>query len=221
MQHSKIRNLFLPFSLLIISLLLCACGSVDSPEDDPARIMNYPGLEWGMTPEEACTALALQEGNFTQAASNDIVTLTDIRTDAFDGTNALLTLNFQDNNGDGAATLYRIVIAYPQDTDMEAVKNALVKQYGDPAETKENRCTWNSTALHQDIMTQEEAKFLESQGSMASRTLTIPISTIAWTTNDYPGMTIDGSATQNAVYLSSSVSFYAKEDGFHPQMDAQ
>lgn len=218
MKHWKLFSL-----LLAVLLALSACGTQDppsatEPQEPDTWLMNFPGAQWGMDPEELCTALGISEDDCEGGPSGTQYILHGVRSTLFGVENAYLGFFFDDQNGDGTFTLYSVQAYLPADTDMEAVKGAMSEAYGAPAQDGQTNATWNSQALCQDIMTQAEADYLNSLNDMARRTLTTPVTTLTWSTDAYQPFTLDGVSTRNLLIFNSSAAFYTHEGGFTAQI---
>lgn len=207
-------KLFYILLALLLALSLFGCGNKMASENtDPAWGMEYPGLTWGMTPEEVCGALSLSDTDY-EISIGSFYTIHGIRMSAFDVDNAHLALSFQDSNGDGVYSLFLVSVSYPQDADMETVKAAIVQRYGEPVEAVTTHITWDSTALYQDIMSEEEAAFLSEYSETTKESLTKPVTQITWDTKCYPSFTLDGAESGNRVELNSGIGFFTREGGY-------
>lgn len=233
----KVKLLSILFTLLTVLLLGCNAHSpavtTDPPTatDPPIELtpvfdtwtMNFPGTAWGMTPEEVCQALELDEAEYEERKDSSPYSITNVRMNLF-GEDAHITFGFEDQNSDGVYTLSSAQVVYPQKADMAAVKTVMQEWYGDPAESQEaGETLWESEALGQDIMTEAEAEYLRTQNSMAQTELTTPITTIRWTTNFHSirPLTLDGLSTTNVLTFQSGAAFYTKEGGFTSQLEAE
>lgn len=196
-------------------------GWEEKKEGEPdIRTLEFPGLQWGMTPEEAAAALSLKKDSWEEKKEGTYLRLEGIRMALFDGYDSWCTLYFLDQNGDGVYTLCRVLTVFPNGTDMEKVKSAVAKRYGEPSEDSGSRALWNSQALHQDIMTSEEAEFLKNRGMMTESMLAAPVTTISWTTNSYFDYPLDSGTTKNELAFTSAVAFYTREGGYTAQLEA-
>ena len=215
MQKTRICS-----GILVLLLLFSLFGCAASKEPDLSEVMTFPGLAWGMSPEEACSALSLSEGDY-EVRIDRYYSLVNIRTAAYGADNARISLAFDDQNGDGVYTLWNVMVGFPHDTDMEAVKDAMIQLYGEPTEAVAvARATWESEALRQDIMSEEQIAFLRDWNEWTADSLTDPVTVIGWDTMCYPSFKLDGVESRNKVTLDSKYAFHVTEGGFtQQQMD--
>ena len=125
----KRRNILL--ALCAFALLLAACArQVEEPS-----LLNYPLVAWGSTPEEVLDALGLEataEGEVNQLSG----TLFSYQI-GVEGTQFLsipaqnMVLEFRGRTENPAEmTLAQVILRFPADGDMAAVKAAMIQQYG-------------------------------------------------------------------------------------------
>lgn len=205
-------------SILVLAVILCGCDSTAEEEAAP-ELLPFPGISWGMTPEELTAALALEEDSYVQkipeAGENGYWTIREIYRDAF-GAEACLGFQFQDENGDGTYGLCRVSVVYPQDTDMESVRNAMEDIYGEPSETNGTaRVYWNSALLCREIMSEQDLEYLtENSGTGGEEAMESPVTKIQLQTDYRFGATYQAEKTTNVIFLESSYSYYAMEGGY-------
>lgn len=141
--------------LLLLALLLCACGA----NPDPAEELAFPGTRWNMTPEELAAALGLPDGYET--AEKDGAFQIILRGCTAYGASADVVFSFGSYQPSGQFGLEYIQILYPEGTDAQAVRSALVKEYGSPMELSPSRydadyrahtAGWNSSAQVSDVL---------------------------------------------------------------------
>ena len=106
--------------------------STSIPEVDDLSVLNVPGLKWGMTPEEVKAALGVADeqiigegasGNRWRLRVQNITLFGEITMGEF------LFVSFSDNT---PYTLSDVDLYYPDETDMDAIKEALTNTYGAP-----------------------------------------------------------------------------------------
>ncbi len=184
-------------------------------------LMQFPGLQYGMTPEEVIAALSLEEGDYAiRTEGENYLTISQVRMNVFDTENASVGLNFQDYNGDGIYTLLRVIVLLPADTDMDAVKLKMLEQYGDASESSDTTVKWYSSALQQEFMTEEEIQLVSSYSNVGRRVLTDPVTTVILTSKYYSSFELDGKESANVLTFNSQYGFYTMEGGYLPQLEA-
>ncbi len=198
--------------LCALLLLLTGCGGKSKDKPDTWNL-NFPGTHWGMTPAEVQEALSLEPSDYVQRYQ-PVFSMDEVRTDIWDGANASITFMFEDQNGDHIYSLSSVWVLYPLGTDMEAVKKAMIQEYGKPSEDRGERVVWYSEATYGDIMSEEDAAYLRTQLALADRTLSMPIDTISWTTNSYPTYKLDGQDTGYLITFDSATAFFTNEGGY-------
>ncbi len=104
---------------ILLGLFLCGCHSAApaettaSPASPPVVLtmepdpwlMNFPGTQWGMTPDEVIAALSLEDGSYELAEEGNQIR---VRMTLFGVENAYVGFDFDDQNGDGAFTLFAV-----------------------------------------------------------------------------------------------------------------
>lgn len=202
---------------LLLVLALTACAEPGQETSYPPVELQFPGLEWGMNPQELCAALELSEGDYVEATTGEddgeALHVAGVYLDAF-GANAQLDFTFFDYNADGEYCLYQAMLIYPEDADMQAVKAAVTEQYGEPAEQEGNAVHWESKALIQDYMSEEDLAMVELHGEVAKRWAGKPVSGITWTENHPAKLTYDGEETNHVLSFDSEVAKFIREGGY-------
>lgn len=202
---------------LLLVLALTACGEPGEEVSYPPVELQFPGLEWGMTPKEVCAALELSEGDYVEAKTgegdSEALHIAGVYLDAF-GADAQLDFTFFDYNSDGEYCLYQAMLIYPKDADMQAVKAAVTEQYGKPAEQEGNAVNWESEALIQNYMSEEDLAMVELHGDVARRWAGEPVSKITWTENHPAKLTYDGEETNHVLIFNSEVAKFIREGGY-------
>ncbi len=143
--------------LLTLSLLLCACSA--APESDP-KLLEYPGIPWGSSPEQVMEVLNIREADLFQVAEDSESDALDYDTYAFQilglemfgHTSVSAIFQFRDYTRSGNYGLGEIIIYYPdgyhaEAVDRTAVQAELEKLYG-PALEQYNTYTWTGTDLN-------------------------------------------------------------------------
>ncbi len=217
-------------------LLFVGCTAPAAPTDptDPPKpanwLMEYPGLTWGLTPEEARIALDVTN---EQQSTGDYLVLHDIRRTVFGAENADIYLYFGDLNGDDAWHLFQIMVALPHDADLDAIAQQIEAHYGSAPEYTEKemsdtsgfpitarRWNWASDALQQDIMTEDDLKSIKELDEFFQRILTDPATTIALTNNGYFDLTLDGISTRNLLTIRTMFTTYQLEGGYSASLES-
>lgn len=228
----KNRSHRLIATLVLSLLLLVGCTTPAAPTEPPepaSWVMEYPGLRWGMTPDEARTALELTD---EQQSIGDYLVLHDIRMTVFGAENADVYLYFADNNGDDTWLLFRVMAFLPYNTDMEAMAQQIETHYdtatqlteeeklnyaGEPMTAKQWK--WESDALLQDIMSEYDTEFILSKHEHYHSILTDPATTITLDNDGYFDHTLDGMHTKNLLTISSMVTYYQFEGGYRNETE--
>lgn len=228
----KNRNRCL-FLLLLCLLLLVGCTTAPAPTTEPtepaSRFMDFPGLTWGMTPDEAIRALDLTD---VKQTDSDFLVLHNIRMTVFGAENADVYLYFGDRNGDGTHTLHQVMAVLPYNTDMEAVAGQIEAHYGiapeltaqeqldyadNPMTAK--RWQWQSDALQQDIASAYDIETIRALEEHDQSVLTNPVTTVTLDNDDIRDHTLDGMHTKNVLTMTSKISFYQFEGGYSTQAE--
>ena len=127
----------------VILLISCATNPTvnDTTADDPAvedsraALLEFPGLEWGMTPEAVKTALELTEEQivsqkYDEGDENESTCKLSVKNITFlDEEVSLATFQFR-NNGN-SYKLHRIDLYLDENADMNEMNNTLTEAYGE------------------------------------------------------------------------------------------
>ena len=132
-------------AVMVCTILLISCatnpkvtiptGDEPAVEDSQAALLEFPGLKWGMTPEEVKTALELTEEQivsqkYSEGDENESTCRLSVKNTTFlDEEVSLATFQFS-NNGKGYK-LHRIDLYLDEDVDMNEMNNALTEVYGE------------------------------------------------------------------------------------------
>ncbi len=228
----KNRNRCL-FLLLLCLLFLVGCTANPAPTTEPtepaSRFMDFPGLTWGMTPDEAIRALELTDA---QQANSDSLVLHNIRMTVFGAENADVYLYFGDRNGDGIHTLHQVMVILPHNTDMDALAQQIEAHYGiAPELTAQEQLDyagspmtaklwkWQSEAVHQDIASAYDIETILALDEQYQSILTDPVTNIILDNDDIRDHTLDGMHTKNVLTMTSKISFYQFEGGYSTQTE--
>lgn len=209
---------------LLAAALLAGCNQAapqEKEQQDP-RLLNFPGLEWGMTPDEV-RAIHPLENEQKMEESLEIWDHIAVHggMEFFGVEGAYVIFHFCDSNFDGTFHLRMVDVRLPASTDMDAVRDAMAEYYGTPSEDSTARVTWESEILCQDIMSEEDLAFIKTQNDYAQTVLTEPVTTIVRSTNAYMAYTFpDGVASKNSVGYNSSYAYYAYEGGLASMREA-
>ena len=127
------------FWIVIAAVALCivvaVCFLTDPKEAKPdVSILEFPGLKWGMTPEEVKTALEISEDMIIKAEHIDYepykdefrLTISGAQYFGLDADN--LIFRFWEYNN--KTVLYAVQVTYPSETNMTVVRDNLIEIYG-------------------------------------------------------------------------------------------
>lgn len=177
-------------------LLFTACTHPAVPTA-PETALAFPGAQWNMTPEQLIQALHLKEGEY-QASENPYEESADAsrpsgsysiqvtNMEVF-GKNGQVGFRFYDFTGSGRYGLVYIVVEYPEDTDMQAVKAAMIKAYGEPSpydsdhndpDYKKHVTVWYSEVTQYDVLSQKQIQALT--GDMLEAIRERPLTYVFW-----------------------------------------
>ena len=126
-------------AVLVCVILLISCATnpkVNEPKVDDPTLLEFPGVKWGMTPEEVKTALNLTEEQIESQTYSDASLATDncyltvVNFPYFNKTTSSVGFQFRNSNGNGYR-LYQIILYLDEKTDMEQVNATLTKIYGE------------------------------------------------------------------------------------------
>ena len=106
--------------------------STDIPEVDDLSVLNIPGLKWGMTPEEVKAALGVTDEQVEEGASGNKWRLMVMNITLFGEKVAMGEFQFVSFSDNTPYALCDVDLYYPDETDMDAVKEALTNTYGAP-----------------------------------------------------------------------------------------
>ena len=103
---------------------------LEVPYADPS-LMEFPGLKWGMTPEEVKSALNLNKENLVFETINSDVAELMVRDITLFGYPLKGAIFWFMPSADGVYGLANIQAYFTEDTDMAKVRDAMIEVYGD------------------------------------------------------------------------------------------
>ena len=137
-------------------------------------MLNYPLLDWGMTPEEVQTILGYSDGDVELTDTDQVRHYTVKGLEYLGLPTEYVQLTFT-NTMDSQWGLYAVGVVLPDDTDMEKAKQTVTSYYGDPIDTyesinefngkprteksEEGNDLWLSQATVANTFTEEEQEF--------------------------------------------------------------
>lgn len=209
---------------LLGAALLAGCNQPAPKEEQDPRLLNFPGLQWGMTPDEVRAVHPLKDEQ-TQEDSSDFADHIAVygEMEFFGVEGALVLFHFYDSNNDGRFSLRDVEARLPASTDMDAVRDAMAEYYGTPVEDYPSRTTWESELLCQDIMSEEDIAYVKTQSEYVQEVLTEPVTTIVRSTNAHMPYTFpDGETSKNSVGFNTKYTYYVYEGGIagRPEQEA-
>ncbi len=132
--------LFLALAVLLLSFVACDTVPVVPEPDKAGKLLEFPGLQWNMSPEAIIEALNLQDGDVQEASEyehQEGVYLLDVKGeslgDLFGGkVDSASFWCYDDHEGEnaGAYGLAQITLTYTEDTDMSVVREKITERYG-------------------------------------------------------------------------------------------
>mgnify|MGYP003303912913 CR=1 FL=1 len=125
-MSKKVNAIILAFAVSI--LFLTACTKSSEPENFDVSLLEYPGLKWGMTPEEVIDTLNISEEQVHKKESGSL-TATDLS--LFGYPLKGVEFYFSTTEGSYANGLCSIIAYFTEDTDMTLVRDAMIKIYGE------------------------------------------------------------------------------------------
>lgn len=152
--------------LLALVLLLAGC-TVDTPAPteptepvpvtDPRTMLEFCGLPWDATPEEARAILELDRFSCTELRED---VQWNIRAEDFPmfGNNVTLELRFQDDTLNGRYGLFAVSCYFPLDANLPLLRNQISMIYGAPDEDSESPvalAAWSSANSVRQALPQE------------------------------------------------------------------
>lgn len=125
---------------LCLSFAACARGT----QEEENTLLEYPGVSWEATPEEVIQAMGFPEDR-VQTGSDGERAYVGIKDWTCFGVPAQSIVFRFDTDSAGRNWLWNVEIVYPEDADMEAVRQAMTAEYGQPAESYTNVWTQSVT----------------------------------------------------------------------------
>lgn len=211
--------------LTFVTILLCngctAPVELTEPPKAVSWLLDYPGLSWGMSPDEVRTALEVTDA---QETNGDYLVLHDIRRTVFGSEDADIYLYFTDRDNDGICRLFRVMAVLPHDADLDAIARQIEAYYGVAPEYNEKvrldsdnssvnvRCwDWGSEAVMEDVYSKSDIEYIQSLEVFYQRTLTDPVTRIKLENDGYFDLTLDGISTRNLLTFTSMYTTYQLE----------
>ena len=123
----KLIAFILGLALLVVCL--SACEIAPKTEKPDVSLLEFPGLKWGMTPEEAKAALNITDDMITEEKTyGDELRITLSGSRYFGADAESVTLRFYQYSDKTA--LWNVQVTYAPGTDMAAVRDNLIDIYG-------------------------------------------------------------------------------------------
>ena len=123
----KLTAFILGLALLVVCL--SACEIAPKTEKPDVSLLEFPGLKWGMTPEEAKAALNITDDMITEEKTyGDELRITLSGSRYFGADAEGVTLRFYQYSDKTA--LWNVQVTYAPGTDMAAVRDNLSDIYG-------------------------------------------------------------------------------------------
>ena len=110
---------------LFLSLAACAGGA----QEEENTLLEYPGVSWEATPEEVIQAMGFPAGEVLTETVEDGYNLGMENWDCFGQEAQRIVFHFEADEA-GRDRLHAIEITYPEDGDMDAVRQAMEAEYG-------------------------------------------------------------------------------------------
>lgn len=167
------------FCVLLLSLMTCAC-QVRQPS--PEETLNFPGLSWGMTPEEALSALDVDQEDAQEQTSGSARSVQYTPDEPIFGLSPeFIRLDFEISGSEQALTDIFAVYEGASSDHMETLRSGLSERYGplkdhpilgvgygasrslDPIwrtfDNQDNRMRsyWTSAQVYGDLLTPEDS----------------------------------------------------------------
>ena len=202
------RWLSLFLCCVLAACLLCSCQP--KPPVDRETLC-YPGLSWGMTPQEVLGALGLTESQVEITEEESVYGFSySPQGDMFGQQPDAIW--FQFSVWGSSKNLSQVIIAYPENNDeiLQSLKNGITAQYGPLQDTvilgtdssvfspdepppvsffdnqeSNDEWVWVSSQKFGDMLTEEEKQFIQSRMSQAFPSSSSPDGTAYWSNPDY------------------------------------
>ncbi len=216
--------LVLTYAAILLCVGCAAHVELTEPPKPVSWLLEYPNLSWGMTPDEARTALEVTN---EQQSIGDYLVLHDIRKTVFGAENADIYLYFIDLDKDGVWRLSRVMVALPHNADLNSIAEQIEAHYGFAPEYTEKvrldsgnsqvdtKCwDWASDAALEDILSESDTEHFHSLDEFFHSRLTNPATTISLDNDGYYDLILDGIPTKNLLTFSTMYTTYQLEGGF-------
>ncbi len=171
MDIKKILPYMSVILVFIFLLFLCACQNKEEPSKAETELA-FPGTVWNMTPEKLIRALKLKNGSYQlsedpyNAAKDEPTGTISIAIENYNvfGTDGRVGFRFCDFTGTGRYGLNYITVEYPEDADLESMKNAMISAYGDPPFTYGSHISgWYSETMQFDVLNEAQISSLPQE----------------------------------------------------------
>lgn len=155
------------FVLLAVLVLTACCTKMEAQRKIKQPLLQFPGTEWNMTPEELTVALSIQDAERIENAQTlgERHTSFGVKGREFLGEEAVIMFEFYDLVGtyDESKSHYglrQVCVFYPETTDPDVLIQRLNKMLGEGVvpEGKDN-IIWSSDAAYSDFLGEDEASF--------------------------------------------------------------
>lgn len=113
--------------IYVLAIFICSCGRNETTS------LNFPDLQWGMTPEEAKEALKLQDADISvsdESGRGSAFIVNDF--ELFGVKSKYTSFQFLDFEDQGNYSFCEAIVQYPDDADMDSVYKEMRKRYGEP-----------------------------------------------------------------------------------------
>ncbi|HIR64203.1 MAG TPA: hypothetical protein IAB92_03185 [Candidatus Faecousia faecigallinarum] len=113
--------------VILFCFFLAACAGGAQEEEN--TLLEYPGVSWEATPEEVIQAMGFPAGEVLTETVEDGYNLGMENWDCFGQEAQRIVFHFEADEA-GRDRLHAIEITYPEDGDMDAVRQAMEAEYG-------------------------------------------------------------------------------------------
>ena len=128
----KVKYVLCVFLIASLMLTLFACQDASSTGEN--EMLEYPGVSWEATPEEVIQAMGFPAGAVQSSSDEDGYYMGVEDWDCFGVPAQSIAFRFHTDES-GRNWLRSIDIVYPEDADMDAVRQAMEAEYGESVST--------------------------------------------------------------------------------------
>lgn len=158
----RIKTAKLILTVLLAALVLPACGGEKTPSTQPPAtaalieqpLLQFPGTEWNMTPEEVTSALSIQDAERIENAQplGERHISFGVKGRELLGEEAVIMFEFY-NEYESHYGLRQVCVFYPESTDSNALIQRMTEMLGEGVapEGKDNMI-WISDAAYSDFL---------------------------------------------------------------------